>query len=529
MVDLKQTEEQVERALPLGELAWASRSFVDFLENHVWILEPPQAGAPTGGRIKFQLWPHIIEFAEQLERPWKMKQEGRQAEIRPEDLQTVGGKSRQVGYSWTAAAFAAWLAKFHDGALVLMESEGQIPAAALLKKARYVYTNLPEEWQLPFDADSTEHLSWKGSDSEIMALPSTQKAGHGFTASVVIMDEADNHEYLAENMAAVKPTIDAGGQIVLLSTVEKRKATSMFQSIYRQAQAGKGGWKKLFVPYTARPGRDEAWYERTKDAIPPEELKGMTPDLYMEQNYPRTEEEMLAPPKAGAFFDTEMINRYLLTLCREPMLSEGPMNIFVKPFVGHKYVAGTDTSEGVGRDYSVTAVLDLTTMQVVADIMSNELETDDLVYWSYKLLEMYHFPLWAIENLNNGRDAARKARDLRYRRLWRDHTKKIVGGADHLRDDPGWHTDGKNRWDIFNDLKEQVDKGALTVFNRAGLRHFVHVIKKIDKEGNYIRPEHRSGENDDYVIAVGLAYQMRKWAGSVMGREEKVVARPPSF
>ncbi|KKN44216.1 hypothetical protein LCGC14_0695270 [marine sediment metagenome] len=529
MVDLKQSEAQAFQLDPLAQKELAARSFVYFLEKHVWILEPPQAGAPTGGRVKFLMWPHLVEGAEQLERPWKMAAEGRRAEIKPEDLHSVIGKSRQVGWSWLVAAFVAWLSVFHEGALSLMESEGQKQAAELMRKARYVYENMPAEWQFPLDAQSTEHLSFKGSDSEIHALPSTVKAGHGFTATIAVMDEADNHEYLAEGMAAIKPTTDAGGQVVLLSTVEKRKATSMFQAIFRQAQAGKGGYRKFFVPYTARPGRDEAWYERTKASIPPEELKGMTPDLYMEQNYPRDEEEMLAPPRAGAFFDTEMIDRYLMTLCREPMLSEGPMNIFVKPFVGHKYVAGTDTSEGVGRDYSVTAVLDLTTMQVVADIMSNELETDDLIYWSWKLLEMYHFPLWAIENLNNGRDAARKARDLKYRRLWRDHTKKIMGGADHLRDEPGWHTDGKNRFDIFNDLKEQVDKGALVVFNKSGLRQFLHVIKKIDKEGNYIKPEHRSGENDDYVIAVGLAYQMRKWAGSAMGGVDKMVARPPSF
>jgi len=521
MVEIKQDE--VGQTGPLAELTLASRSFVKFLEKNVWILEPPQAGAPTGGRVKFQMWPHIIELAEQLDRPWKMKKEGRQAEIRPEDLRTVAGKARQVGYSWTVAAFAAWLAKFEDSALVLMESEGQIPAAALLKKARYVYANLPESWQLPFDADSTEHLSWKGSDSEIMALPSTQKAGHGFTASVVIMDESDNHEYLAENMAAIMPTIDAGGQIILLSTVEKRKSSSMFQSIYRQAQAGQGGWKKLFVPYWARPGRDEDWYERRETSLPDEELKGMTPRLYMEQNYPRTEEEMLAPPKAGMYYDGDAI-RYLLTLCRDPMLSEGPMNIFVKPILGHKYVAATDTSEGVGRDYSVTAIVDLTAMNVPADIMSNQLETDDLVYWSWKLLEMFRFPLWAPENIGVGRDVARKARDLKYPRLFRMHTKRIVGGTDHLRDEPGWHTDGNNRWDIFADVRPLINSGQLVIFNRAGLQQFQDVI--VEKDG---RPEARAGANDDYPVTVGIAYQMKRWAGSVMGREEKVVARPPSF
>lgn len=206
------------------------------------------------------------------------------------------------------------------------------------------------------------------------------------------------------------------------------------------------------------------------------------------------------------------------------MLSEGPMNIFVKPILGHKYVAATDASEGVGRDYAVTTIFDLTAMNIPADIMSNQLETDDLVYWSWKLLEMFRFPLYAPENLGTGRDVTRKFRALKYPKLFRMHTKRIVGGVDHRRDEPGWHTDGNNRWDIFGDVRPLINAGELVIFNKAGLQQFQDVI--VEQGG---RPEARAGANDDYPVTVGIAYQMKRWVGSVMGREEKVVARPLSF
>ena len=517
------TREEVQQAAPLAAMTLASRSFVEFLTEHVWILERPQPGIP-GHRVKMQPWPHIIEFAQQLERPWTMAKE----DIKPEDLHTVAGKARQVGFSWTVAAFAAWLARFRDGALVLMESEGQDAAAELLSKTKYVYLNMPEAWQHPFDAKSTEHLSFVGSESEIKALPSTQKAGHGFQASIVILDEADNHEHLALNMGAIQPTIDAGGQLVLLSTVEKMKSASMFQNIYRRAMVGKGGYHKIFVPYDARPGRDEEWYEKRKEPIPPEDLKGMTPALYMEQNYPRNEEEMLSPPRAGSFFEPEAL-KYMRQFCREPMISSDGFSIYEKFILGHKYAAGTDVGEGVGRDYSVTVVLDLTTMRVVADIMSNEISADDLVYWSFKMLEMYRWPLWAIEN-NFGSYVPRKARELRYRRLFREHTKKIQGGTDHLKDTPGWHMDGKNRFDVYNDMKAQVDALSLVIYNKAGLQQFADVIRKMDNAGNYVRPEARAGANDDYPVAVGVALQMARWVGNAMGGESgKPVPRPVAY
>ena len=520
------TRDTVREQAPGAAMTIASRSFVEFL-THVWLLEAPQAGAPTGGRVKFQTPPHVLEFAEQLYRPWKLTLEGRQSEIKPQDLQTVAGKARQVFYSWTVAAFAAWLARFRPGALVLMESEGEKQAVALLKKVRYVYTNMPQDWQYPFKADSTEHLSFIGSDSEVMALPSTQKAGHGFQATIVVMDEADNHEYLAENMAAIKPTIDAGGQIVLLSTVEKRKSVSMFQNIYREAMKEGSLWKKLFVPYTARAGRDEDWYERTKASIPDEELAGMSRELNMEQNYPRTEREMLAPPRAGSFFEPRALE-YMEQFCREPMISTDAFNIYERPLLGHRYVAGTDVSAGMGHDYSVTVVLDLTTMHVVADIMSNEISADDLIYWSMEMLKLYKDPLWAIEE-NFGDYVPKKVQELRYRRMFREHTKKIQGGTDHLKETPGWHTDGNNRFTLYDDLKAQIDAFSLVVYSKAGFQQFTDVIRKTDKQGNYIRPDHRVGANDDYPFAVGIAYQMRRWVGNAMSGERSKAIRPTSY
>ena len=49
-------------------------------------------------------------------------------------------------------------------------------------------------------------------------------------------------------------------------------------------------------------------------------------------------------------------------------------------------------------DSSVTAVLDLNTGQVVADVYSAHLPPEELAHQSVKLLSLYGNPIWGIEN-----------------------------------------------------------------------------------------------------------------------------------
>ncbi len=491
------------------EKALAARSFVDFLD-YVYILEAPQPGALSGGgNIKFIKWPHLVNFARQLERPWLMEPE----DVRPEDRQTVLGKSRQMGASWTIAAFAEWLALFKHGAVVPMTSQGEVEAGDLLAKVQFVHDNLPESWRLS-RSDSKTEMQIYDVESTVRAMASTVKAGRSLTGTAVIMDEADYHEYLREAITSLKPVIDAGGQLVLLSTVDKRRAVSTFQSIYKESP--ENGYTKLFFGCFDREGRDEQWYQDTMRGIAVDDLKGLNREQFMAQEYPRTEEEMLAPSETQTYFDYKMMMS-MQQFVTSPIETDGYINTYQKWVHGHKYSAGTDTSHGTGRDYSVTVVWNVTLGKIVADICSNVIEADDLVYWSMKMLENYKWPIWAIENNDYGRATARKARDERYRNLF--HEQSSIGVK---KDEPGWHMTGINRWDVFGDLKDLVDAGNIIIPSFEGMRQFLDVITETGKK---MRPEARVGANDDYPIAVGLALQMRPYIKAVRTGH---VARPRS-
>jgi hypothetical protein len=507
---------EIEKREEALRLVLVEKSFIHFLD-HVYIMEPPQAFAETsagGGRTPFEKWPHLIELAEAFEH----------------DPRIVVGKSRQIGFSWIVAAYALWKILFHEGAVVLMLSRGETEAQVLLGKARTIYAYLPKRWQKQRkrDKDSGSEFAIGSMSSKITALASTKDAGRSETASLVIADESDFHEYGAENLAAVGPTIDAGGQIIVGSTSNKRKARSSFKGFIRNSP--QNGWKKFFFGWQVRPGRTQAWYDFTKANIPDEALTEMSPDLYMEQEYPGTEDEMMAPARAGAWFDQDML-RDLEVYTQSPIATpieddyRGKLCFYIRRTPRGRYSSGTDLGHGVGADFSATVVLDLHAGRIVADLMDNTIPPDEFIEESIKLLKVYNRPIWGIERNALGIEANDLALTLRYPRLFHRETSRTRGAERHQKAEPGWQTDSRNRWLLYGELKRVVDSGEFIVPNKEGLAHFWNIIKV----GQMGEPVCQLGANDDYVVACGIAYQMRHQAfASQTGFDPMMASLPPT-
>lgn len=449
----------------------AASSFEHFLD-HVKILEPP----PGGGIIPFQKWAHLVELVNLL---------GLHRLI-------IIIKARQVGVSWLLAAYGLWTVLYHNAAVVFMFSQGEREAAVFLDKARFIHTHLPPHLQGTIGTDNATEMTFPLMSSKILAFPSTEKAGRSETATLILPDEAEQHEHLAENFASVKPTIDAGGQLVYVSTILKSTPNSLFKEIHRTVS---NGFHKVFFGWRSRPDRDQDWWDRTYANVPTTEE--MSPELYMEQEYPGTVEEALAPSRVMAAFDPDAIVGMRLET-KPPIETHGTINIYLKMVVGHRYVAFSDPSHGVGKDDAVTVVLDLETGAGVADIRGNTISPESLAFDSVRLLRMYDDPLWGIEDNDWGKMVIGKAQELEYGNLY-ERSKGNVG----------WHTGEHNRYMLWGELIEAVHTRTATVLSKVGLEQFTSVIRNPDKDG---RIEAMKGTKDDYPFAFGGAWQMRKYA-----------------
>src|SRR5258708_24278098 len=112
-----------------------------------------------------------------------------------------------------------------------------------------------------------------------------------FRLTLAFVDEADLVPDLGRLMRAVKPTIDGGGRMILLSRADKTQPQSPFKRIYQGARQGQTEWAPVFLPWHARPGRDQAWYDSQKNDIL--HRTASVDDLH--EQYPATDAEAIAP------------------------------------------------------------------------------------------------------------------------------------------------------------------------------------------------------------------------------------------
>lgn len=249
MVSATLTRDDVRREL-------ASRSFVEFLDHVSIRSDDPE----NPGVAKWQSWPSLLERA----RSWEQGND------------EVILKARQLGFTWLMAAYLTWRAR--NGAACAVFSVGQREAREVIRRIRYIEANLPA-WMQDEPGGSADEVRYPSGGS-VHAFPSTEHAGISYTFQVIAADEGAFHPYGAQNYAAYRPTISAGGQFLLFSTADPSLGPAgFFYDIYWASKRGETPYKAVFVPWDARPDRDEAWLANERSAFTglPEEFDAYYP------------------------------------------------------------------------------------------------------------------------------------------------------------------------------------------------------------------------------------------------------------
>lgn len=203
-------------------------------------------------------------------------------------------KSRQVGLTWLVLAYILWRCLFYSIQDVLIFSRREDEAIHLLdERLKGMYNNLPDAIKRRVgikSANKTMLVFTNG--STIRAFPTG--VGDTYTATIAFIDEADLAPDVDRTITSTKPTIEAGGQMILLGRVDKRRQDTPHKQIFKDALLGKNGYHPIFIPWHAHPRRDAAWYERiTREALSIDEVH---------EQYPATPQEALARGSVGLVF-----------------------------------------------------------------------------------------------------------------------------------------------------------------------------------------------------------------------------------
>jgi len=347
-----------------------------FIRTYVWI----ESERDPRGREPFRLWDY----------------QERSLDAYLQRRFVVILKARQLGFTTLAMAYALWQLLFKPRANILLISKSQDSADKNLGMARFMYSFLPEWLKVrgpQLDGDAAKQMAFKFSDGTTNRLKSfagTKTAGAGETASLVILDEFALMEDPANTYRTIKPTTDAGGKLIIISTA--RGGTNMFAKIYREGKRGVNEFFSIFEPWNSSRLISEEQYELKKREFAAE------PWLFFAE-YPSSDEEAFREsgrPRFAWIPAEDSLDEFM----HRGFVDDGPAGLeFVNDEIGalhlayppeaiewqRQFVIAADPSLGVGADYSAAHILQLHedgTPEIVGYYHSNTIEPGD---WAVEL------------------------------------------------------------------------------------------------------------------------------------------------
>jgi hypothetical protein len=347
-----------------------------FIRTYVWI----ESERDPRGREPFGLW----DYQENALRAYM------------QDRFTIILKARQLGFTTLAMAYALWHCLFKPRANILLISKSQDSADKNLGMARFMYSFLPE-WMKArgpeLDGDAAKQMAFKfadGTTNRLKSFAGTKTAGAGETASLVILDEFALMEDPANTYRTIKPTTDAGGRLIIISTA--RGGNNMFAKIYREGKRKQNEFTSIFEPWSSSRLITPEQYEHKKREFISEpwlfyaEYPSTDEEAFRESGRPRFSwipAEQDCPEFEYTGWVSDGIEGLVFELEDPSDGPRAPLSLAYHPDqidFSRQFVVAADPALGVGADYSAAHILQVLedgTPEIVGYYHSNAIEPGD--------------------------------------------------------------------------------------------------------------------------------------------------------
>ena len=452
-------------------------------------------------------------------------------------------KARQIGITWLGAGYALWKILTMPGTRVLVVSINEDEAVKVVNRFFDMFNSLPEHLRFEAkvskptrDARPTTLIELTFPDgriSSVVGLPSTRRAGHGETATLVLLDEYARHEYTRDSWKAMFPTADNGGQILVISTAngvsnEQTGEGNFFHHLYVNAEAY--GIDVQFLPWSLHPDRDEQWYETHARALPPTDRAEQFPltpeDAFINTGECAFDLEAIAWYSKNAVLEESFRMRFIPDKtggkAKLHQAEKGWIRVYTRPDPSHSYALGCDVATGRGFDYSCAYVIDLTSMALAAELYG-KLDADEYAEQLHFLGRWYGTGRMAIEMGGGyGEPVIISLRDGRkgrphYPRLYRH---KVADRADmHQLSNYGFPMNSKTRPQVISQIEQAIRERTIPAIPRT----LIMEMRTFVRQKTLPSPRAQEGANDDRVMAFGIALEMYRQYGT---HEKRVIRKP---
>jgi len=273
--------------------------------------------------------------------------------------------SRQTGKTTMMTIYALWIACFQDDQRILIVANKEQTAISIFGRVRLAYENLPN-YLKPGVVEYGKTSMKLANGSSIGISTTSSDAGRGESVNVLILDEL---AFIPNNLveqfwSSVYPIISSSTKSKIFVASTPNGSGNLFFTLYTEAEKGTNNWHSEKILWHEVPGRDEQWKKDTIKSIGSEEAFAQEFDCKFLDT--------------GDSFIDELFYEQLTARTKEPtyMFDDGCYCVWDEPDKDHLYTIGVDVAEGIGQNYSVIQVLDITDLQdikQVAEYVSNEI------------------------------------------------------------------------------------------------------------------------------------------------------------
>lgn len=447
-----------------------------FMENFMYIQHP------TKGCVKFEPFDYQIDLIDCYHNY----------------RYSINLLSRQMGKTTVAAGYLLWYAMFVDNSTILVAAHKYTGTQEIMERIRYIYEGVPDHIRAGATSYNKHSLSFDNK-SRIVAQTTTTNTGRGMSISLIYCDEFAFVEprIAREFWTSLSPTLATGGKCIITSTPNNPddqfadiwfKAIKTIDENGEEKQVGKNGFRSYFADWRQHPDRNEEWAAEERQKIG-------------EERFMREHENKFV------IFDETLINALALDEIKtiNPIEVEGHVRWYKKINPNYTYVLALDPSMGTGGDYAAIQVLELPTLEQVAEWQNNKMKIEDQIKLLKTLTQQIHSEgateiYWSVENNSLGEAALVVIRDTGEETFAGTmlHDNKAEGKARRK----GFNTSNKNKLEACAKLKSLIEYEKLKINSK----NLLHELRVFVRNGNTY--EAKSGDTDDLVMAMILAIRM---------------------
>lgn len=259
---------------------------------------------------------------------------------------------RQSGKSITTIAFLLHSILFNENYNIAILAHKGAAANGLLARLKLAYENLPQWLQHGIIEWNKGNIELENG-SKIGAFATSADGLRSGSYDIILLDE---FAFVPNNIAedfftSTYPVISAGDKtkIIIVSTP---KGMNHFYEMWIKAEEKKSEFIPIEVHWSAVPGRDQAWKEKT--------IRNTSPEQFQQE----FETEFLG--SSSTLISSSKLKQLILK-ARDPIAKDfdGHLDIYEMPREDRTYAITVDVAEGLELDYSAFSVFDVTEIPYV--------------------------------------------------------------------------------------------------------------------------------------------------------------------